>query len=257
MTVRTVALAAASVLTVWGLSEEVVAFIGGVSLRNLVLVVLWAGYGCLLMTVGVLRRGLLPRIGGCALLALAVVVTMATLNHGQAGIGPEDDWPILNYGFAGFAVCILASYLYAWLAARSGDEARRFDNVVCWMALAAANVLTIWAVSAEVITFVSGINVRNLVLVIVWSGYGALALTAGSLKGAPAARFGGYALVAAAVGMTMTMLNHGQPGLAGPESRPVINAAFGGCLVCVTALYLLAWVMAGTAAGSSTARSPS
>ena len=76
----------------------------------------------------------------------------------------------IGYGFGGFAVCILASYFYAWLAARSGDEARPFDKVVCWVALAAASVLTIWAASAEVTTFVAGANMRNLVLVILWSG---------------------------------------------------------------------------------------
>ncbi len=84
-----VALAAASVLTLWGLSEEIVAFLDG-NLQNLMLVILWLGYGSLLMVIGVARKALLPRIGACALMVMGVVATAILLNHWWAGIEPEE-----------------------------------------------------------------------------------------------------------------------------------------------------------------------
>ena len=236
-------LAAASGLTLWGLSEEIVAFLDG-NLQSLMLVVLWLGYGSLLMAIGVARKALLPRIGACALMVMGVASTGILLNHWWAGIDPEYDWPILNCSFGAFAACVLASYLFAYLTARQGDRAERFNQVVCGVALAVANVLTVWVMSAEVITFLADVgNLRNLVLVVVWSGYGLLLTVAGAWKGIPVARFSGCALVAAAVGMTTTMLNHGQAAVQRSNSDAVINPSFGGFCICVIALYVVAYLV--------------
>ncbi len=238
----------ANFLALWAVSSEVLSFMPGPeNSRNLVLVAIWAGWGLALLRSGAWKSWGWLRAAGYAMAVVAVGATLTLLNHWTAGIERGRDWPVLNYSFGAFAACVLASYLFAWLAARTASEARGFDRAAGFLALAAASVLTIVALSAEVITFTADINVRNLVLVTVWCGYGCLAMAAGSLKGAPAARFAAYALVAAAVAMTMTMLNHGRPGLHASESQPVINLAFGGCLVCVVALYLLAMVMARSA----------
>jgi len=240
-----VALAAANVLTLWGLSEEIVAFLAG-NLQNLMLVILWMGCGSLLMALGVARKALLPRLGACALMVMAVGATAILLNHWVAGIAPEEgSWPILNYSLGAFAVCIVASYLFAYLTAGRGEKPGRFDQVVCGLALALANLLTIWALSAEVITFLSDSpNLRDLVLVIIWSGYGLLLMLAGTWRGVPMARLGGYALTAIAVGVTSSMLNHTQPGLQRSNYYVLVNPSFGGFLVCVIALYVTSYLMA-------------
>jgi uncharacterized membrane protein len=237
-----VALGAANVLTLWGLSEEIVAFLAG-NLQNLMLVILWLGYGSWLMAIGVARKALLLRVGACALMIMAVGATAILLNHWVADIAPEEgSRPILNYSFGAFTVCIAASYLFAYLTAGRGEKPDRFDQVVCGVALALANVLTIWALSAEVITFLSG-NLQNLVLVILWSGHGLLLMLAGAWRGVPMARFGGYALIAIAVGVTSSMLNHTQPGLQRSDYHVVINPSFGGFFVCVIALYVTSYLV--------------
>jgi len=113
------------------------------------------------------------------------------------------------------------------------------------VALALANALTIWALSAEVMTFLGDSpNLRNLVLVAVWSGYGLLLLLAGAWRGIPVARFSGYALVAAAIGITTTMLNHHtQAGLQRTNYRWVVNPSFGGFLASVISLYVVAYLL--------------
>jgi uncharacterized membrane protein len=236
------ALVGASVLTLWGLSEEIVAFLEA-NVQNLMLVILWLGYGSLLMVLGVARRALLPRIGACALVVMGVGATAILLNHWWADIGPEEgSWPILNYSFGALVMCVVACYLFAYLTGGRGEKADRFDQVTCAIALGLANVLTIWALSAEVITFLTE-SLQSLVLVIVWSGYGLLLMLAGTWKGVPAARFAGHALIVAAIAMTATMLNHAQAGLGRSSYNAVINPSFGGFLVCVMALYAASYLM--------------
>jgi hypothetical protein len=195
------------------------------------------------MVLGVARRALLPRLGACALMVMAVGMTMITLNYGHLLMKEAPAHAIGNYSFGAFAVCVLASYLFAYLTAGGSGKEGLFDQVVSAVELGLAGVLTVWALSAEVITFLDDSNLRSLVLVILWSGYGLLVMLAGVWKGVPAARLAAYALVATAVGMTSIMLNHAQAGLQRSDYYVLVNPSFGGFLVCVTALYLSSYLM--------------
>jgi hypothetical protein len=240
------ALVAANVLTVWALSSEIVTFIGqSENLRNLLLVMLWMGYGCVLMAVGVWRNALLPRIGACGLLGFGVGATALLLNHWHAGIERTNSSPIINYGFGGFAICAAALCVFAYLTSRSWGKARSLDKTVCALALTLANILTIWALSAEVTTFLAySENLRNIVLVILWSGYGLLLTVVGAWKNVPAARFCGYGLIGIGGGMALIMLNHVQAGIQRTNSNWIANYSFGGILVCICAIYIAAYLMA-------------
>jgi hypothetical protein len=241
-----VALVAASVLTLWALSAEIVTFVNwSENLRDLLLVILWMGYGCLLMALGVWRNALLPRLGASVLAVMGVGATAYLLNHWHAGIRPDDSSPIVNYSFGGFAVCAVALYLYAYLISRDWGKLHSFDKLVYALALALANVLTLWALSAEVTTFLAySENLRSLVLVILWSGYGLLLILAGAWRGVPMARFGGYALIGVAAGMALILLNHGQAGVQRTNSNWVANYSFGGLFVCICAIYLAVYLIA-------------
>jgi uncharacterized membrane protein len=241
-----VALAAASVLTVWALSAEIVTFVNeSENLRNLLLVILWTAYGCVLMAVVVWRNGLLPRLGASGLMVMGVGATVALLNHWHAGIQEGVSTPIVNYSFGGFAVCVAALYLFAYLTSRDWDKFGSFRKPTCALALAVANVLTLWAFSAEVTTFlVESENLRSLMLVVLWSGYGLLLMLVGVWRSVPAARFCGYALIGIAAGMALTILNHSQTGLERTNSNWIANYSFGGLFVCICAIYVAAYLLA-------------
>jgi uncharacterized membrane protein len=177
-------------------------------------------------------------------MVMAIGMTMITLNYGHFLMREAPAHPIGNYSFSGFAVCVLASYLFAYPTAGGSGKPGSFDLVVCAVALGLASVLTVWALSAEVITFLDDSNQRSLVLVILWSGYGLLLMLAGAWRGIPVARFGGYGLMAAAIGITTAMLNHGRTGLQRSDYYVLVNPSFGGFLVCVIALYLISYLMA-------------
>ena len=242
-----VALSAASVLTVWALSAEIVTFVDGpdaVNVRHLLLVILWAGYGSALMAVGVLRNALLPRIGGSGLTAIGAGATAALLNHWYAHIERGDSMPIVNISFGGFAICIAVLYLFAYLASRERGRFDGFDRTVRILAVVMANVLTLWALSAEVITFLGySPNLRSLVLVILWSGYGLLLMLAGAWKSLPAARFCGYGLIGIAGGMALALLNHGHAAVLRTNSDAMANYSFGGVLISIGAVYAAAYLM--------------
>jgi len=245
-----VAVCAANVLTVWALSAEIVTFVDGPkveNVRNLLLVILWAGYGSALMAVGVWRSALLPRIGGSGLMAVGVGATALLLNHWHAHILRGDSTPIVNVSFGGFAICVAALYLFAYLASRHQGKFESFDRPVCVVALTVANVLTLWALSAEVMTFLEEPgreNLRSLMLVILWSGYGLLLTLAGAWKSVPAARFCGYGLIGVAAGMALTLLNHGHASVLRGNSDCLANYSFGGLLIAICGVYAAAYLMA-------------
>ena len=253
----------ASVLTVWLFSGEIVGFaesrILGAhargaafrelrnieSARSLGLVSLWVAYGLCLLVAGARKNWYWLRAAGYGLMAVACVVTMALLNHSHVMISRWISQPLFNYSFGGFALCSIGLYVSVYLVTRNRDKLPAFEKIICLTALVAANVLSVWALSAEVTTFLSGsANLRNVVLVILWCAYGFLLMLAGAWKRFPVARFGGYALVAAAVGVALTMLNHSQAAIQRTNSTPVINYSFGGVFACICFIYLAAYLTA-------------
>jgi uncharacterized membrane protein len=170
------------------------------------------------------------------------------LNHTSAEISRTDSTPILNYGFGGFAVCTCGLYLLAHIIARNRASLHHVERQIFPVLIVAANVLSLWAMSAEVITFLGdgGVeNTRSLTLVSLWSAYGFCLVLVGIWRNWNWLRIGGYALAVIAAGMTLILLNHGHAEIRPGTSMPVLNYSFGGFAVCVIAFYLLAFVMAG------------
>ena len=242
----TVALVAANLFTVSALSAEIVTFVRHPeSLRDLLLVGLWMGYGCLAMVVGVWRKALLPRLGAYALMVAGVGATVLLLNHWHAGINPEDCSPIVNYSFAGFAICTIALYLVARVIADNRERLHKSEDFVGTAALVAANVLTVCALSAEIVTFVNySVNLRNLLLVALWMAYGCLLIVVGVWRKALLPRLGGYALMVAGVGATVVLLGQWHADVWQGDLKPIVNFSFAGFAICTLALYLVARVIA-------------
>jgi uncharacterized membrane protein len=250
----------ASLLTMWLFSAEIVGAAGskihevrdpgsirGVeNARSLGLVSLWAGYGFCLLAAGTWKKWNWLRVAAYALVALACGVTVLFLNHRHALVTSSDSLPFVNYGFGAFAVCTVALYLVARVVAENREKFEEFDRLVCLVAVCAANVLTVWALSAEIVTFVDGPkveNVRNLLLVILWAGYGSALMAIGVWRSALLPRIGGSGLMAVGVGATAVLLNHWHAHILRGDSTPIVNISFGGFAICIAALYLFAYLV--------------
>jgi uncharacterized membrane protein len=253
----------ANFLTIWLLSTEIVDFVGrriieaGMdhgsylhirnldSARALALVITWSVYGLCLMAAGVRRSWDWLRIASYALIAIAAGTTLGILNHSHAMIERGTSTPVLNYSFGAFAVCACGLYLLAYIIAKNRSRLHEAETDMFPVIVAVANILSLWAMSAEVIIFLGHVEyTRSLVLVSLWSAYGLCLMAVGVWKGWRWLRMGGYALVAIAAGMTLVLLNHSLPGVQRGTSMPVLNHSFGGFAVCVIAFYLLAYAMA-------------
>ncbi len=255
----------ASLLTLWLFSSEIVScaesrilvarnagatYVGLRNIENartLGLVGLWLAYGFCLLVAGARRKWGWLRVAGYGLMAVACVVTVALLNHSHAMVRSSGSQPFINFGFGAFAICTVALYLFARVIAENRGKLGHVDVVACIVALGAASALTLWALSAEITTFLAETadgNLRNMMLAILWSGYGLLLVLVGAWKGVPMARLGGYGCVAVAAGISLITLNHGETGLGPANSNWIANWSFGGLFVCICATYLAAYVMA-------------
>ena len=255
----------ASLLTLWLFSGEIVSFAesrileargaGATSLgvrniengRTLGLVGVWAGYGFCLLVAGAKKDWGWLRVAAYGLMAMACVVTVALLNHSHAMVRITDSQPFINFGFGAFAVCTIVLYLFARVIAENKERLGQVDAVACGVALGVASALTLWALSAEITTFLAGSEeerLRNMMLAILWSGYGLLLVLVGAWKGLPLARLGGYGCVAVAAGIALIALNHGATGEGPANSNWIANWSFGGLFVSICAIYLAAYLMA-------------
>jgi uncharacterized membrane protein len=251
----------ASLLTLWLFSGEIVSFAEsrileargagatGLGVRNienaraLGLVGLWVAYGFCMLVAGARKNWDWLRVAAYGLVAVACVVTAVLLNHSHAMVRSDDSQPFINFALGAFAICTVALYLFARVIAENRDKLGHVDRIASLVALASASALTVWALSAEITTFLADEHLRNTMLVILWSGYGLLLVLVGVWKGVPMARLGGYGCVGVAVGLTLIALNHGETGLGPANSNWIANWSFGGFFVCICAVYFAAYLV--------------
>jgi uncharacterized membrane protein len=213
--------------------------------RSLALVVLWAACGLGALVVGAREKWAGLRVEAYGLIAAACGLTMVLLNHSHVTIGSGYSWPVLNESFGGFAVCVVALCISAYVVSRYRGKLHSYEMPISGGALALANVMLLWAISGEVVASLSkSANWEYLLLVAVWCAHGFILTTWGKWKGTPVWRFGGYSLMMAAVGMAVILLNHGRAGLDRANSNAVVNLSFIGAMVCICAIYLSAYVVA-------------
>jgi Predicted membrane protein (DUF2339) len=256
---------AASFLTMWLFSGEIVGAAGskiieahnrGASFlevrnienaRSLGLISLWAAYGFCLLVAGVRKNWDWLRVAAYGLMAVACVVTVVLLNHSHAMVRSSDSQPFINFAFGAFAICTVGLYLFARVITENKERLGQVDTAVCVVALGSANALTLWALSAEITTFLAGSeeeSLKKMMLAILWSGYGLLLILVGAWKSLPLARLGGYGCVAVAAGIALIALNHGATEEGPANSNWIANWSFGGLFVCICAIYLAAYLMA-------------
>lgn len=175
--------------------------------KALMLTALWTIYGVGMLFVGLTRRLKPLRFLALFLLAGATVkVFVVDLRYYDAS------WHTLiaNQTFAAFALVVISLAVGAWfyLSSQKADEEER--GIVLPLLIGAANVLAIFALSAEVMGHFARIrseiaayeidrieNTKQFALSILWTIYGAVALFVGLKRGTRALRIGALLLIVA------------------------------------------------------------
>ncbi|MDM7998873.1 MAG: DUF2339 domain-containing protein, partial [Dehalococcoidia bacterium] len=174
----------ASLLTLWLFSGEIISFAGsrimearssgatyaevrGIeNARALGLVGLWIAYGLCALFVGTRRDWIWLRSASYGLVTVACCVTVMLLNHSHAMVRIGESRPLVNYALGSFALCTGALYLFARIVSENRERLGRIDRAARLGAMATASALTLWALSAEITTFLAGSeNLRSIMLV--------------------------------------------------------------------------------------------
>ncbi|MEK6300681.1 MAG: DUF2339 domain-containing protein [Acidobacteriota bacterium] len=174
--------------------------------HRLTLTALWAMYGAAMVIAGIARRLKPLRVFGLLLLGVA---TIKVLVSDAAHYDASWHFLIFNQTFAAFGLVIVALGACAWFywKDKSINEGER--TLVATALAVIANALAVVALSAEAAgyfdrelatTSVRGVsseleNTKQLVLSVLWSIYGALALIVGIKRGAKPIRWGALILL--------------------------------------------------------------
>ena len=151
------------------------------------------------MVVGIWKNWNWLRFGGYALVVIATGMTLVLLNHSYAGIQRETSTPVLNYSFGGFAVCVIAFYLLACVMAKNMSKLHHTEKGILPLLLIAANVLSLVAMSSEVLTYVTSGYAKSMGLTLLWAAYAFVLIVVGILRKWRWVRVGGLALLAVAI----------------------------------------------------------
>ncbi len=163
------------------------------------LVVVWSGYGLLLTVAGAWRGIPVARFSGYALVAAAIGMTTTMLNHGQAAVQRSNSDAVINPSFGGFCVCVIALYVVAYLVSKSRDKLLHGESLVSPFLIVAANGLSLFALSSEVVTYAPAGSGQSMGLTVLWATYGLAVMVVGIMGRWPWVRLGGLALVSVAV----------------------------------------------------------
>jgi uncharacterized membrane protein len=174
--------------------------------HRLTLTALWSMYGAAMLIAGIARRVKALRMIALVLLGVTTIkVLVSDLIHYDAS------WHFLffNHTFAAFALLILALSTCAWFYWKdeSIDEGER--TVVATALIVLANLLALVALSAEAAGYFDRAramtnvrdtlseleNTKQLVLSVLWSIYGAVALIVGIKRGVKPIRWGALVLL--------------------------------------------------------------
>ena len=176
------------------------------NLKFLSLTVLWAVYGSVVVSVGLVRDYPMARWAGLGLLALATLKLLA-FDAFNVDLDSLTFTPILNIRFLAFVIVLtLVSSLAFWFG-RAREHLTEYEAYVFQNLVIAANVVALWTLSQEIIHYFDGLEARNqsdyfsamhLSLTVLWAVYGWAIVSVGLARRQLMARWAGLGLLSLA-----------------------------------------------------------
>ncbi|MCL0044241.1 DUF2339 domain-containing protein [Dehalococcoidia bacterium] len=163
--------------------------------------VAWAAEGAVLMLVGFVVGNW--RIRAFSLAVLAIVGFRMLFFDAPVWI--EDFQLFLNDRFPIFLACIAAFYVATYLYWKGKNRIQEWEKNVVLVLAATANLFTLWALSAEVISYFDSLQVqvhadfsnsKQLTLTILWAIYAIGVVGLGIVRQIPTVRLVGIAILA-------------------------------------------------------------
>jgi uncharacterized membrane protein len=174
------------------------------NLKFLSLTVLWAVYGSVVVSVGLARGYSTARWAGLGLLSMAVLKLLG-FDAFNVDLAPLSFMPVLNIRFLAFAIVLALVSGFAFWFGRARDRLTQEEVYVFPALLVAANFVTLWMLSQEVIHFFDSLGVKNddtyfnsthLSLTVLWAVYSMGVIGAGIAARSRWVRLAGMGLLA-------------------------------------------------------------
>ena len=168
------------------------------------LTLIWVLYAAGVLAVGLARRLELVRLGGLALLAV-VVVKLLLVDTLEVEPDLRSFTVVLNPHFLTFVTVLVVLAAAAYLYRRAQSQLSEREEHVFRYLLVAANLVALWALSHEIITYfesreallsVDQLNGTHLSLTVLWTVYAIAIIAAGIARQAGEIRLAGIALLA-------------------------------------------------------------
>lgn len=211
------------------------------------LVAVWSVYGAALVACGVRFKQLVLRVGGFALIALAVFASFLLPNALMSVAGLP---PFLNPSFAAYALLVAALWFASFVYTRNPGALREGEQeVVLTLVVVAGNVLALAALSLEAYHFFAGRAdeamsdsrwlIQQAALSAVWTLYACGLVLVGFRRGKSLLRWMGLGLLAAAIIKSFVL--HVPVLYSSPEDAPLfVTRLFASFWLPVAVLWIVA-----------------
>ena len=154
--------------------------------------VTWSAQAAVVIGIGLKFKEWKIRLGGLIVMGAAIIHALS-VDTFSTNIN-KDFTPVLNHRFLAFLICIIASYLSAYLYLVNKVVTEEWENHVGLALFAAATFMTVWLITAEIIDYFNYTEIhsyikniakrsfeeaKQLTLTLFWAVYALLLIVSG------------------------------------------------------------------------------
>ena len=113
--------------------------------------VTWSAQAAIVIGIGLKFKDWKIRLGGLIVMGAAIIHALS-VDTFSPNIN-KDFTPVLNHRFLAFLICIIATYIAAYLYSLNKVVIEEWENRIGLVLFAAATFMTIWLITAEIIDY--------------------------------------------------------------------------------------------------------
>ena len=154
--------------------------------------VTWSAQAAIVIGIGLKFKDWKIRLGGLIVMGAAIIHALS-VDTFSPNIN-KDFTPVLNHRFLAFLICIIATYIAAYLYSLNKVVIEEWENHIGLVLFAAATFMTIWLITAEIIDYFNSTEIhayikniakrsyeeaKQLTITLFWAMYALLLILSG------------------------------------------------------------------------------
>tara|TARA_B100001750_G_C15521262_1_gene611777 strand:- start:1802 stop:3721 length:1920 start_codon:yes stop_codon:yes gene_type:complete len=131
--------------------------------------VTWSAQAAVVIGIGLKFKDFKIRLGGLIVLGAAIIHALS-VDTFTTDVN-KDYTPVLNYRFMAFVICILASYISAYLYLVNKLITENWEHQIGLALFAAGTFMTLWVITAEIIDYFNSTEIHSYIKSIAQRSY--------------------------------------------------------------------------------------